>query len=192
MNKSDYSQDMTLDNAKYVAFLRGINVGGKSKVGMAELRIALQSIGLTNVKTLLNSGNVVFESTKNDQSELKQAIEQKLEDEFGRQISVIIRPIQRIQQIVDSQPFADIEVTPEVRLYVSFLPENPLSPKLSIPYKSPDMSFDILDVIDGAVFSLLSLTPGKGTPESMAILEKEFGRGITTRNWNTVCKLIKT
>jgi len=76
---------------KYVAFLRGINVSGHHKVPMAELRKELTKLGFTNVITLLNSGNVIFESSSDDAELLEKTIAEHLEKVFGFQIPVLIR-----------------------------------------------------------------------------------------------------
>ncbi len=68
---------------KYVAFLRGINVGGKNKVKMETLREVCASIGFENVKTYINSGNVIFETRKTDDLKLAEKIEKAIEKEFG-------------------------------------------------------------------------------------------------------------
>jgi hypothetical protein len=90
--------------------------------------------------------------------------------------------------MVAEDPFAGIEVTPDMRLFVTFLREPPAG-SMPLPYESPDESYRIFRVDDGAVFSVLTLSEGNRTPDAMKILEKEFGRDITTRNWNVLTKL---
>lgn len=168
---------------KYVALLRGINIGGHKKVPMKELKKALEKEGFLNVKTLLNSGNVVFEGEK----EPAFKIQEVLEKTFGFSIDTIVLPFEKIEKIVDSDPFKKIAVTPQIRLYITFLPEKSKS-TLAIPYLSDDQSFTIIEATDLAVFSVLDLDKSK-TVEGMKILEKEFGKHITTRNYNTVVKI---
>jgi uncharacterized protein (DUF1697 family) len=81
----------------YVAFLRGINVGGNNKIGMDELRQAFVSAGFANVKTVLATGNVIFESKKADAG-LAQAIEQDIKKSFGIDASVILRTVTTSRQ----------------------------------------------------------------------------------------------
>ena len=175
----------------YVAFLRGINVGGHRRIKMAELRQAFESSGFQKVKTLLATGNVVFESPKTDAQSLTQSIEEKLKATFGYEIDVILRTIEQIQELVDSNPFKAIEVTPDTRLYVTFLSDKPNS-RLKIPYESPEKDYKILDVAGGAVYSVLTLAANTRSTDAMAILGKEFGKKITTRNWNTITKIVKS
>ena len=76
---------------KYVAFLRGINVGGHHKVPMADLRKELEKLGFENVETLLNSGNIIFEAISNNEGNLEKKISAHLEKSFGFPIPTVIR-----------------------------------------------------------------------------------------------------
>lgn len=168
---------------KFVVFLRGINVGGHNKVPMQELRKVFEKQGFQNVKTLLTTGNVVFEGEKKPTDNLPDI----LEEIFGFEIDTIILPFEIITKIVKSNPFKAIEITPKIRFYVTFLGETPKT-KLKIPYYSEDGSYRIIELTDTAVFSILNLEK-MGTTQLMNILEKGFGRNITTRNYNTVTKI---
>lgn len=172
---------------KYAAFLRGINVGGHHKVPMAELRQEFESLGFTNIKTLLNSGNVVFEGISEKTELLEKKISTQLEKTFGFPIPILIRTSDNIHTIIEHDPFKNIEVHKTIRLYITFLkdipPETP-----PLPYVSPDSSYKIIELLDHAVCSVLDLTNTK-TPDAMNVLGKFFGDDITTRNWNTIIKV---
>lgn len=170
-----------------VALLRGINVGGNKVIKMADLAKAFTSLGFANVRTLLASGNVVFEAS-NAKAAASPVIEAKLEQAFGKKIGVIVRSGQEIRAMVASDPFKGIAVTPQTRLYVTFLADKPKN-TMKIPYEFPEKDFRILRLGDGALFSVLTLSPTRGTTDAMGILEKEFGKRVTTRNWNTIMKL---
>ena len=172
--------------AEYVAFLRGINVGGNNKIDMDELRQAFMSWGFAGVKTVLASGNVIFETQKAKDG-LAQIIEQKISESFGIDVSVILRTVDDIKALAEADPFKNIRVTPQTRLYVTFLADKP---KSKTP-ESQDKDFRILHVSDAEVFSVLTLLPDRRTVDLMKILEIEFGKKITTRNWNTVCRILK-
>jgi len=175
---------------KYAAFLRGINVGGHKAVKMEELKKALMALGLGNVKTLLASGNVIFDASQTSESTLAKKIEEKLAQTFGHEIGVLVRKIEELQRLAEADPFAGIKVTPQTRLYVTFLAEKTRS-SLKIPYESPDKNFKIIRATGSEVCSVLTLTPNSRTVDLMSILEKEFGRKVTTRNWNTIEKVLK-
>lgn len=170
---------------KYVAFIRGINVGGK-QMKMEKLREMLAQLGFTDIKTILASGNAVFETEPSDT--LKNTIEQAIVETFGYSASIILRTRDEIQAIAANNPFQNIEVTKQTRLYVTFLSETPTN-TLPIPYT--DSNYQILRVTDGEIYSVLTVTPERGTTDAMAILEKTFGKNITTRNWNTIEKVVK-
>jgi uncharacterized protein (DUF1697 family) len=173
----------------YVAFLRGINLGGHKQVKMDELRAMFESMGFNRVRTLINSGNVLFETRGAAKSNLTRRIEQQLKLTFGHEIAVILWTIGEIQDLVGSNPFKKVKITPNTRLYVTFLYDKPKS-SIKIPYETPEKDFKILSVLDGAVLSVVTLMPKRGTTEAMSVLEKEFGKRITTRNWNTITKIL--
>ena len=176
----------------YAAFLRGINVGGHRAMSMKPLARAFESLGFKEVRTLLASGNVLFSAPPASRRvSLVRKIEEKLEETFGSEISVILRSVEELQTLVDLDPFQRIRVTPRTRLFVTFLPEKPRT-RLKIPYLSPDKSFRILRLTDGEVCSVLTLGPQwSRNLRQMDILEKEFGKKITTRSWSTVLRLLR-
>lgn len=176
---------------KCAALLRGVNVGGHM-VKMADLKIVLESVGLKNVKTLLASGNGLFDYEGKDQaSVLERKIELILKKNFGFDIPVILRSEDELLKLVKSDPFKGIKVTPQTRLYVTFLKRAQKAKTIKIPYSTPGGEFRILKVTPTEIISVLQLEEGKRTPDLMNIIEKEFGKEVTTRNWNTVLRLTK-
>lgn len=173
----------------YVAFLRGINVGGHNPVPMATLKKLFESLRFINVRTLLASGNVVFDAPSNNTDVLVKKIEDSLKNKFGFEIGVIVRTIEELHRLSESQPFKGINVTPQTRLYVTFLSEKSKG-DLKIPYASPDKSFRILSASAREVYSVAVLVPTSRTVDLMSILEKEFGHTVTTRNWNTIGRIL--
>jgi uncharacterized protein (DUF1697 family) len=176
---------------RFFLFLRGINVGGNKKVPMGDLKKALEKAGFNYVMTLLNSGNVVLESDETADS-VRKISEEAIRKKFGFDVSVIVRTADELQELADTDPYAGIKMTTETRQYVSFL-SAPTKSTLKIPYTSKDMLFKILKVDGLNIISIMLpyKTMQMKTVDAMAILEKEYGKGITTRNWNTVEKLLK-
>jgi len=171
----------------YVAFLRGINVGGHHKVPMSELKDIFVKMGYNNITTLLNAGNVIFGSRDEDIKNLEIKIARQLSDVFKFPVPILIRTSEEIHHYIDSDPFGAVVMNRDIRLYATLLGEQPeLIPKL--PWTSPDTAFMISKVVDGAVFSVLDLAKSQSI-EAMAVLEKFFGKEITTRNWNTIMKI---
>jgi len=179
---------------RYVAFLRGINVGGHKPVKMADLRAAFEGMGVHKVKTVLVSGNVVFEvppaaELPGSGLDLTAHIEQHLQQTLGHRIAVALRTVADLQRLVDSDPFKGVAITPDTRLYVTFL-SDPAKSRPDFAYDAPEGDLRIVRVGPGEVCSMLTLSPARGTTELMALLEREFGGGVTTRNWNTVGKVL--
>ncbi len=174
---------------KYLAFLRGINVGGHHKVPMADLRRELEKLGYENIITILNSGNVIFDAEEADTRGIEYTVEAHLEQFFGFSIPTIVRRSEDVFQLFQSDPFGDIELTKDIRRYISFLKED-VSSDLILPWKSQDLSYTILDHRDRNVLSVLDLSISK-TPKAMEFLEKNYGSDITTRNWNTIIRIQK-
>lgn len=177
-------------NPRYVVFLRGINVGGHAVIKMADLKAAFEKMGFGGVKTVLASGNVIFAARPSDEKALTAEIETGLAKAFKRNISVLLRSLDHLVQLRWSEPFKGIEPAPGIRLYVTFLSRGARKPAISIPYAAPGKGLRILRATATEVFSVVDLEKGKGTPEAMALLEKEFGSDLTTRNWNTVLKIV--
>ena len=169
------------------AFLRGINVGGHHKVPMAELKATLAGMGFSNIKTLLNSGNVVFTTDPTDIAALEKDMAEALKQKFGFPIPVLIRKMEDIQGIVASNPFKDIEVHKDIRLYVTFLRDD-VKNNLNLPWTSPDGAFRILSSDDKMLVSTVDISKTK-TTDAMGLLEKNYSKDITTRNWNTLVKI---
>jgi uncharacterized protein (DUF1697 family) len=175
---------------RYAAFLRGVNVGGNVLVKMADVKKLFEALGFENVQTILASGNILFESGEQSANKLASTIAAALEKKYKRAIGVIVRSIDELQKLADRRLFKNITVTPAKRLYITFLSEKPKS-TLKIPYISPEKDFTILTVTNSEVISVLTVTEKRGTTDGMNIIEKEFGKNVTTRNWNTIEKILK-
>lgn len=173
----------------YIAFLRGINVGGHKKVPMADLRQQMEKIGFNRITTILNSGNVIFQTSSEKEDALESVIAQELSSHFGFPVPVIVREADVISDLLQRNPFHAIEVTKDIRLYVSFMKDEP-STELVLPFISEDSSFHILEVQDRIICSVLDLSISQ-TPKGMDALEQLFGKNITTRNWNTLQRIAR-
>jgi len=171
-----------------VAFLRGINVGGYKKIAMAALKTAFEAMDFRNVRTVLASGNVIFDAPSREDPHLDLTISRGLEKAFGFPVKVILRTVRELWTIVASEPFKGAPSGPNVRLYVTFRAQK----KSSLSGLRPPPSvkgFRIVRVTPGEIFSVVTLSPGVGTPDLMAFLEKAIGPEVTTRNWQTVIRL---
>lgn len=173
----------------YVAFLRGINVGGHHKVPMADLKSELESLGFEKIITILNSGNILFDTKTNSIANIEERISTHLENYFGFPIPTIVRKAVAINQLFKLDIFKAFVPTKDIRFYVSFLKHDKAFNQ-QLPWTSLDKSFIILAKKDKAIFSILDLSVSK-TSKAMEVLEQYYGKEITTRNWNTILRIIK-
>lgn len=139
--------------------------------------------GFSEVKTLLASGNVCFKANENLIDKLQPIVEKH----FGFATDILIFNYSVIQEIIKFDPFKGIETHDKIRLYVTFYKDQPDRP-IAIPNTSEDQSFKIISSISNVIFSVLDLSIS-GTTDAMMILEKHYGKKITTRNYNTILKL---
>lgn len=171
---------------EYVTFLLGINVGRRI-VKMATLAALMESLGYKDVRTFLASGNVRFSAGKTTPEALVKKIEPALKKKFGFDIGVIVRTVGELEKMQKANPFKDVKVTPQTRRYVTFLAEKPLSP---LKAGRVTEEFSILKVTASEVYSWLEINLKMQTPDIMKLLGKSYGKKITTRNWNTIERII--
>ncbi|MGE3267685.1 MAG: DUF1697 domain-containing protein [Chloroflexota bacterium] len=174
-------------SVRYVAFLRGINLG-KRRATKEQLAEAFEGLGFERVKTLIASGNVVFSAEKTDEAALTEQIEDGLQAALGFTVDTMLRTSAIVDELIDSEPFAGIDVTKQTRRYVTLLAAKTAS-SLHLPHEVMDGALRILSRTDREVFSVLDLGKSGGTVDAMRIIEQEYGKAATTRNWNTILKL---
>jgi len=173
----------------YVTFLRGINNIGSKTVKMDELKRIFEATGFQNVKTILASGNIVFETTISETHTIITKLERQLKKNLGYKVNVVLRTLDELHLLVKSNPFRKIKITPQTKLFLTFLSEKPTS-KLKVPYKSPDNDFIIMRITGNTIYSVVNLLPDKRPYRIISFLAKEFGNKITNRNWNTILKIV--
>ena len=173
----------------YVAFLRGINVGGQKLMSMAKLSRAFEKLGFKNVRTYIQSGNVIFETGRANRDTLSRQIEQAMRDLFGDDVAVFLRTFQEIESIIALYPLGGKSTDTKVNLYVSFTSRK-ISGSPALPFFSAKKDVEIILIRDCDVFSISHEIGGKyGFPN--VFIEKEFKVQATTRNWTTINKILK-
>ena len=168
--------------------LRGINVGGKRKIRMADLRQLFEKLGYSNISTYIQSGNVIFDYDRIvEAKELEEKIQEAIFDTYGFEVPVIIRSVNEIEHSILNNPFLDSNEIE--RLYLTFLKETPNTINLEKinEYNSPTDNFKIMDK---DVFISCS---GKYSDSKLTntFFEKKLKVTATTRNWKTVNKLFQ-
>lgn len=173
---------------RHIAFLRGINVGGQKIIKMEDLNAMFAGFGLKNVKTYIQSGNVLFDAPEKDPAKLARTIEKGLLTELRYAVPVVVRTTSEIEAIIKLDPFKK-EKSDDSKKYVTFLSGEPTK-KPKLPLLTSKKEIRILSVHALNAFSLgLPLPGGRfGFPNN--IIEKELGVAGTTRNWTTVNKII--
>ncbi|MEX1137606.1 MAG: DUF1697 domain-containing protein [Balneolales bacterium] len=170
----------------YVALFRGINVGGNNILPMKELRGLLENLGLQNISTYIQSGNVVFQTKEDDVSKISEMISGKIEEKFNFRPWVLLLKQSELEDAITSNPFPEAEADPS-RLHLNFLasePENPDMKKLD-DIKKESENFKLTNSI-----FYLNAPEGIGRSKLAASAEKLLGVPLTSRNWRTVQKIM--
>ncbi len=173
----------------YVALLRGINVGGRTIVRMERLREAFAALGLENVSTYINSGNVIFKSPTVSRATLSKRIEEKISYEFGFPIPVVVRKSEELVNILASNPFLKEKEIDQSKLHVTFLSETPSKSALAI-VGSLKIEYDRFTVKGEEIYLYTPRGSGRSTLSNNTF-EKTLSVRATTRNWKTVNVLAK-
>ncbi|HET8522388.1 MAG TPA: DUF1697 domain-containing protein [Thermomicrobiales bacterium] len=172
---------------RYVAFLRGINLG-KRRVKMETLAAIFTDAGFAGVRTVIASGNVLFGSDQEDMPALATMIEAVLTDSLGYEVKTVVRTVADLQTLVARDPFAGIDPN-EAKCDVVFLAQPPADLP-ALPAHFPDEHFAVLEVDGATVFMIRHRRPdGRGFGSDANSVDRLFGRGATVRTWNTVVKI---
>ncbi|MBA2447231.1 MAG: DUF1697 domain-containing protein [Chloroflexi bacterium] len=170
----------------YVALLRGINVGGRTRVGMDDLRRLFLGLGHADAKSYLQSGNVIFRGPVEESSRLAGGIERRITRDLGVTVTVLLRTKDDLAHVVANNPFLSRE-TDFTKLHVTFLadaPDHQRVARLDTPSGEPDE----LSLVGREVY--LHCPNGYGrTKLNNAYIERRLGVAATTRNWKTVTTL---
>lgn len=172
--------------SNWIALFRGINVGGNNILPMATLKSDLESLKLRNVRTYIQSGNVVFDSTARSATSLSRKIADRIEDQHGFRPEVLILKLQDLQNAVEANPFPSAISDPRT-LHFLFLTEPATHPDTDAldGLKSPTESYKITDHV-----FYLHAPDGIGRSKLAGKVEKHLGVAGTGRNYRTVVKLI--
>lgn len=172
----------------FVSMLRAVNVGGTSRIKMSALQTLYESLGLADVRTLLQSGNVVFRSSLKDRSQLAKRIRQELERQLDLQIEVLLRTLAEIQSIVERGPVLSprADMSKLLVMFLADVPDAQLQASLLKSHKGPEM----IELRGPEIY--LYYPEGVGRSKlSGAVIENRLQTYGTARNWNTLTKLLE-
>jgi uncharacterized protein (DUF1697 family) len=170
---------------KFVALLRGINVGGNSLVKMSELKKAFEQAEFTNVSTYINSGNVIFEDTTQNPEYLSSKVEAFLEKQFFRITTVVLSHTQ-LKEVVEKAP-ANWK-NEDLRKYVAFL-KTPLTPDEVIKSAEVKEGIDRIEKGPGVVYMSTKME-GLTKSSFPKLITKNIYKNMTMRNYTTVTKVL--
>lgn len=171
----------------YIALFRGINVGGKNSLPMKELVVILEELGCQDVKTYIQSGNVVFKSDENHISGLSEGIRTEIEKRRGFAPFVLLLGLGELEKIVANNPFPEVKSDPKA-LHVGFLASEPEQPNLEALERIRAKS-ERFRLVDNAFY--LHAPDGIGRSKLAANTERLLGVAMTDRNWRTVSKILE-
>ncbi|HYK90650.1 MAG TPA: DUF1697 domain-containing protein [Acidobacteriota bacterium] len=171
----------------YVALLRGINVGGNKKVAMADLRSLGARLGFVDVKSLLNSGNLVFQGGGQPTARLESLLESETQQRLGLQTDFYVRTAPEWEQVIDANPFP-AEALSDPGHFVAMFLKRPVGAK---EVKALQAAITGREVVRGAGREIYLIFPdGIGRSRlTNAVIERRLGSHGTARNWNTILKL---
>ncbi len=175
--------------AKYIAFLRAVNVGGHNKIKMDDLKKLFISNGYKNVDTVIQSGNVIFETSEKSITAITTKIERKLNEFMKKEIKVFIRTYSELVNIVNDNPFSKTKADDKTGRYVFFLYKESEN-KIKIPFISAPGDVNVFKKTGLQLFLIAKKIPGKASSPNN-LIEKTFGISATARNWNVICKIVE-
>jgi len=168
---------------RYAAFLRGVM---PTNCKMPELKKAFEKAGFTDVRTLLGSGNVIFDAPKTPIPALETKVEAAIQKSLGKSFLTIVRPIDELRALIEADPFKGVKLKPDSKKIVTFLRKPPTG--LDLPIEQDNAR--ILKLEGNNLFTVYAPTP-KG-PVFMTLIEKAAGgKDQTTRTWDTIQKVAR-
>ena len=168
---------------RYVALLRGVS---PVNLKMPALKKCFEEAGFTDVKTVLASGNVVFSARAMKEATLEKKCEAALHEATGREWMTLVRSVDHLREMLEADPYSEFELPKDAKRVVTFFRTLP-SPKPKLPIEKDKAR--ILTIRKHELFTAYVVVPGN--PAFMALIEKTFGKEVTTRTWDTVKKLAK-
>ena len=168
---------------RFVVLLRGINVGGKNKLPMADLRTALTGAGYGDVSTYIQSGNIALSADSCDGP----AISDLIESTFGLPIPVVVRTADQLQATINNNPFP--EMVDQPKFLHAYFCQQPVSSHAIAELDHERFLPDRMEAGTNEIY--VSYQDGvAGSKLTNAVLDRALGQVTTARNWNTVLKLL--
>jgi uncharacterized protein (DUF1697 family) len=171
----------------HLALLRGINVSGQKIIKMEDLR-KLMETDFENVKTYIQSGNIIFDSKETSKAKLSEQIRKIIFDHYGFDVSVLMINEKDLAKAIKENPFITEKDVNLKQVYVTFLSENPIAENIE-KFRLFNIGSDVAEFTDHIMY-LKYFDSAANTKLSNALIENKLKVRATTRNWNTTLKLM--
>lgn len=172
----------------YVAMLRGINVLGRKRVEMARLRKMFEAMGFEQVRTYIQSGNVVFRAARSSPLALSRKIEDRMMKEFGFSALVMTRTAKELGQAIEGNPFVKEGRSEPSKVFIGFMAQTPEGDAIE-KLRARATKAERMHCGDKEIYVYYVDGMGKAKVLTHGVLEKALAVRVTMRNWNTVSKL---
>lgn len=173
----------------YIILLRGINVSGKNKLKMADLRAMLEGMNFADVQTYIQSGNIIIESAETPNSTLEERVKTQIMDTFGYDVPVLALTVDELQDIFSNNPFLTKRNEDITKLHVTILKQIADNERVDM-IKYIKHKTDEFEIKDKLIY--LFCPDGYGrTKFTNNFFESKLKVQATTRNWKTITKLVE-
>lgn len=180
----------------YSALLRGINVGGSKVILMDDLKKTLEKSGLSNVRTYIQSGNVVFASEEKNTADLEGTIRTSIKDRFKFDVSILVLGLDELEKIIKKNPFGENNIKKSVRIHLTLLLQKPSKERvaelagLKKNFLKTSRDGDDFEMIDRTIY-VLCRNGWAQSPFNSSVTEKILKVDTTSRNLDTMNKLVE-
>jgi uncharacterized protein (DUF1697 family) len=173
----------------HLALLRGINVSGQKLIKMEDLRKLMETAGFENVKTYIQSGNIIFESRESNKAKISAMIKKLISDHYGFDVGILMLNHADLAKAIANNPLLKEKDIDLKQVYVTFLSESPIDEHIE-KFKTTNIEKDIAVILGDVMY--LKYFVGAGTTKlTNALIENRLKVVATTRNWNTTLKLME-
>ncbi|MGI2336737.1 MAG: DUF1697 domain-containing protein [Dehalogenimonas sp.] len=173
---------------KYIAFIRGINVGGKNIIKMADLRKTVAKNGFNNVSIYIQSGNVIFESATTEAGEIAKRLEAAILKDFSYDSKIVVKSQEELKHIIDKVP-SDWQTRDDLRCYIAFLDRTITMEEVTKEIELRE-GIDSIKTGEGVVY-MSTLLSGLTRSRFTKLVSKIIYKHITIRNYNTARKILE-
>jgi len=173
----------------YVGFIRAVNVAGHARVRMEQVSATFAAAGCGNVRSYLQTGNILFECSTRECAARMERVRPALRGLMGEEPALVLRSIDEIDRLIDRSPFRDVRPDPRIKRYVVFLLERP-NRVPALPIVSAKERLELVAATDREAFVVSRMKPNRFFGFPNEFVEAALGVPATSRNWSTLLKIV--